>query len=144
MKFILLLFISFFIVGCSSTQKNEQKQLPIIPKEDVLNTTIQPDFTTLNDTILTIADQLFDTQPKHRNSTKIILTSFVDLENFDKTSTLGRLLSESMYNELHIRKFEITDFRGQNNVSVNMDGEFHITRNTEKLKDDISGIKYIL
>ena len=146
MKFILSLFFSLFIVGCTFTQnvqKNEPNRSSIV-KEELINTDLHPIFTNLNNTILEIANQLFDAQATHSNPTKIILTSFVDLENFDNTSTLGRLLSESMFNELHIRKFIVTDFRGQDNVSVNKDGEFHITRDTEKLKDDITGIEYIL
>ncbi|MEA2018083.1 MAG: FlgO family outer membrane protein, partial [Campylobacterota bacterium] len=36
------------------------------------------------------------------------------------------------------------DFRGQDAVLVNEDGEFHITRDTEKLRDIINGIEFIL
>ena len=49
-----------------------------------------------------------------------------------------------MFNELHIRKFNVTDFRGQDAISVNADGEFHITRDVDKLKDHISATEYIV
>ena len=99
----------------------------------------------LNGAIVAIADQLFISNIFGKNDdTSIILTSFVDLNQFAKTTTFGRLLSESMFNELHIRNFKVTDFRGQNAVSVNEDGEFHITRNVDKLKDHINATEYIV
>ena len=49
-----------------------------------------------------------------------------------------------MFNELHIRKFKVTDFRGQDAVSVNASGEFHITRNVDKLRDHIEATEYVL
>jgi len=163
MRFILAFFISFFIVGCTlpksvKPQKpNEISKKVVSPQEenilsnktgDIFSTKNKTEtehvYSNLNSTIVNMADQLFDTQFNHINPVKVILTSFVDLEDFDKTSTFGRLLSESMFNELHIRKFLITDFRGQSAVSVNEDGEFHITRDVDKLKDTIETIEYIL
>ena len=101
-------------------------------------------YATLNTTIISIAEQLFDTKSNKKNPTRVILTSFVDLNNLENTSTFGRLVSESMFNELHIRKFLVTDFRGQEAVTVNEDGEFHITREVEKLKDIVDAVEYIL
>jgi len=101
-------------------------------------------YSTLNTTIISIAEQLFDTKSNKKNPTRVILTSFVDLNDLENTSTFGRLVSESMFNELHIRKFLVTDFRGQEAVTVNEDGEFHITREVEKLKDIVDAVEYIL
>ena len=101
-------------------------------------------YSNLNTTIINIAEQLFDTKINKKNPSRVILTSFVDLDNLENTSTFGRLISESMFNELHIRKFLVTDFRGQEAVSVNKDGEFHITRDVEKLKDVVDAVEYIL
>jgi len=159
MKFILPVLFSLFITGCQltninqnnksiPTQKVAEKELFKPTKTDITTTnhSIKEEhlYTNLNDTILDIADQLFYTKSNHKNKTRVILTSFVDLEKLNKTSTFGRLISESMFNELHIRKFLVTDFRGQEAVSVNEDGEFHITRDVEKLKDNVDGIEYIL
>ncbi|MDC0932751.1 FlgO family outer membrane protein [Arcobacteraceae bacterium] len=101
-------------------------------------------YSNLNDTIISIAEQLFDSKSNKKNPSRVILTSFVDLNDLENTSTFGRLVSESMFNELHIRKFLVTDFRGKENVSVNKDGEFHITRDVEKLKDIVDAVEYIL
>jgi len=154
MKFILSLIITVFITGCTLTNTNQ----PNNAKEQKTNTKeleketfgtnydIQPNhvYVNLNDTIVDIAEQLFNTKINKKNPSRVILTSFVDLDNLENTSTFGRLISESMFNELHIRKFLVTDFRGQEAVTVNEDGEFHITRDVEKLKDNIDAVEYIL
>jgi len=101
-------------------------------------------FTSLNNVISFISDQLLLTTYIKVPRSKLILTSFVDLNRLNKTTTFGRLLGESMFNELHIRKFKIIDFRGQDSIVVNADGEFHITRDIKKLKKQVRGINYIL
>ena len=98
----------------------------------------------LNDVIIQMANQLFNSNTIKNKKTRIILTSYVNLDHLGVTTTFGRLLSESMFNELHINNFNVTDFRGQEAVTVTQDGEFHITRDTEKLKDTITAIDYIL
>ena len=97
----------------------------------------------LNDVIVSIGQQLFMSNIK-KNNTNIVLTSFADLNKLNKTTTFGRLISESMFRELQIRQFKVVDFRGQNAVSINKTGEFHITRNISKLKNQIKTSEYIL
>ncbi len=65
----------------------------------------------------------------------VLLTTFVRLDNLKKTSEFGRVLSESMINELSNRGFNVIEFRGQVGVSVNEQGEYFITRDTSKLKN---------
>jgi TolB-like protein len=158
MKFILPLLISVLIAGCTITpynqptkeNKKELVQKTILKKHDniILSTKYTAKnehfYSSLNNTIIDIADQLFDTKLNKKNPPRVILTSFVDLDNLENTSTFGRLVSESMFNELHIRKFLVTDFRGQEAVTVNEDGEFHISRDVEKLKDVVEAVEYIL
>ncbi len=155
MKFILPLLISVFITGCSLTNINQptkknKSPLVVLEEEHIevfgtkANTKQENVYSRLNNTIIAIADQLFQTKTDKKNPTRVILTSFVDLNKLEKTSTFGRLISESMFNELHIRKFLVTDFRGREAVSVNEDGEFHITRDVEELKDNVNEVEYIL
>ncbi len=147
--------------GCAS--KTQQDDIPDQQEQEVTYTinkdaTIQDvrkrDYTgpyantskiyqNLNGAIIAISDQLFTTNVA-KQVTSVILTSFVDLNQLNKTTTFGRLLGESMYNELHVRRFDVTDFRGQDAISVNADGEFHITRDTDKLKDHIAEIEHIV
>jgi TolB-like protein len=165
MKYVLPLIITLFFAGCTLPNFNQQNKVneakkprqqtknekqKIIEKKNDKTFSTQYDakqahvYSNLNNTIVDIADQLFDTKFNKKDKTRVILTTFVDLDELDKTSTFGRLVSESMFNELHIRKFLVTDFRGQDAVSVSEDGEFHITRDVEKLKDKVDYVEYIL
>jgi len=154
MKLILpFLALIFLITGCSTSNMFQEK--PKTHKEEVIEKVRSADYTkpyantdsvyqNLKGAIVAMADQLFVSNTFKERKSSLILTSFVDLNQLNKTTTFGRLLSESMFNELHIRNFHVTDFRGQNAVSVNADGEFHITRDVEKLKDHISATEYIV
>ncbi|RLA81214.1 MAG: hypothetical protein DRG78_09590 [Epsilonproteobacteria bacterium] len=141
MQFILSFFIIFIITGCALNIQPKPKKETTASHYQMEDEHIS---TNLNTTIIDIANQLFNTSKDKKNPPRLILTSFVDLNKLDKTTIFGRLVSESMFNELHIRKFKVTDFRGQDAVNVNEDGEFHISRDTEKLKDSLEHIEYIL
>jgi len=159
MKYILPLFILLILNGCTSTNEDQPKPkqsndkstgktqktvYKYVKRYTPANQNDEYVHNSLNDTIISIADQLFMTNVSKRNRLRIILTSFVDLNELNKTSSFGRVISESMFNELHIRKFKVTDFRGKKNVTVTSKGEFHITRDAEKLKDTIEAVEYIL
>jgi len=141
---IYLSIVSLLFVGCTTKTATpevaKETQQTTQPKKIV--TEDEKVHTNLNKAIISIADQLLVSNVSQ--VTDVILTSFVDLNQLNKTTTFGRLLGESMYNELHIRKFNVTDFRGQDAISVNADGEFHITRDVTKLKDHIGNIEYIV
>ena len=158
MKFIsFLLFITAFLfIGCSKSNnislKIKQNSNPSLKYEvnikskensEKLSSTNYSS-NNLDEVIVEIAKQLFTSNTVKNKPTHIILTSFVNLDNLSETTTFGRMLSESMFNELHINKFNVTDFRGQDAISVTKDGEFHITREVDKLKDSIEKIEYIL
>jgi len=155
MKLVLpLLTLALFFTGCGNIATPFQEK-PKTHKEKVIEKVRSADYTkpyadtrsvyqNLNGAIVAMGDQLFVSNTFREKKPSLILTSFVELNKLDKTTTFGRLLSESMFNELHIRNFHVTDFRGQNAVSVNEDGEFHITRDVDKLKDHISATEYIV
>ena len=99
---------------------------------------------TLNKTIVDLADRLFSSSRiRNTNMSDIAITSFVDLDKFNKTTHFGRTISESFFDELFVRGFNVTDFRGQNSLSVNANGEYFITRDVEKLNKNIMN-QYIL
>lgn len=139
------LALSLFFTGCSYKKDHQAllnpKKVKTEKKNELYDNKVH---SSLDKAIVSIADQLFKTNTDKSKITSIILTSFADLNKLNKTTTFGRLLSESMFNELHVRKFHVTDFRGQDAVSVNEQGEFHITRDVEKLKDHITATEYIL
>jgi TolB-like protein len=137
--------LSFIISGCVYEPKvNEEvlkdyqkvkitKQKMAISADERLFITTQK---TLDATITSLATQML--RNKKMNTIKpIIITSFVRLDQFKKTSEFGRIISESMINELSNRGFNIIEFRGQMAVSVNDNGEYFITRKIQKLKGKI-------
>lgn len=91
----------------------------------------------LENTITSLATQMM--QNKKMKTTKpVLITSFVRLDNLKKTTEFGRVISESLINELSNRGFNVIEFRGQMSVSVNAQGEYYITRDVEKMKQKIA------
>jgi TolB-like protein len=100
---------------------------------------MQQNVTTQNSleaTIASLATQMMQNNKMH-TSKSVLITSFVRLDNFKKTTEFGRVISESLINELSNRGFNIIEFRGQMAVSVNEKGEYFITRNTSKMKENV-------
>jgi TolB-like protein len=158
-----LLFSSFLVIvlftGCSNPLGGSSSSF--VPhdyndyKSAILSDSRNADYTkpypsrdtiyqNLNGAIVAIADQLLTTNVKKQKKTRIILTAFVQLEKFTNTSPFGRVISESLFNELHVRKFRVVDFRGQDAVVINSQGEFHLTRNIQKLKKEVGTADYIV
>ena len=67
----------------------------------------------------------------------VLITSFVKLDEFKKTTEFGRVISESLINELSNRGFNIIEFRGQMAVSINEEGEYFISRKPYEIKGSI-------
>jgi len=131
---ITVLSISIFFTACN-------QNTIVIPKEKASTNVIN---VSLNDAILSLANQLSTNNKLQTADTgTITLTSFVDLRKLNKTSQFGRVLGESLFSELFIRGFNVTDFRGQDAISVNKTGEFFITRDISKLASEVSNT-YIL
>ena len=57
--------------------------------------------------------------------------------NSKKTTEFGRVVSESLINELSNRGFNIIEFRGQMAVSINEEGEYFISRKPYEIKGSI-------
>mgnify|MGYP003571715028 CR=1 FL=1 len=91
---------------------------------------------TLENTITSLATQMMQNK-KFQTNKPVLITSFVRLDNLKKTTEFGRILSESMINELSNRGFNVIEFRGQMSVSVNAQGEYYITRNVDKMREKI-------
>jgi len=142
--------MAFVISGC--TYKNEiistlvdgevlkeykkvqtTKQHLEIAEDKQKNVTTQK---TLEATIASLATQMMRNKKMNTNK-PVLITSFVRLDAFKKTSEFGRIVSESMIDELSNRGFNVIEFRGQMAVSVNDKGEYFITRKTNRLKDKV-------
>lgn len=71
-----------------------------------------------------------------------ILTSFSDLNKISESSHLGQLISENLIHELQTRGWDLVELRLANAISVNGSGEFGLSREHRRLKEQFqaSGI----
>lgn len=141
LKFTMLLnFAIFVFTGCVVTD-NEK----ILKENDKIQTTkqhlevaadMQKNVTTqdtLESTIASLAAQMSENK-KFDSNKPILITSFVRLDEFKQTTEFGRVVSESLINELSNKGFEIIEFRGQMAVSINEQGEYFISRKPHEIK----------
>ncbi len=99
---------------------------------------------TIDKTIQDLANRLFSSSKISKEAINdIAITSFVDLHQFDKTTHFGRTLSEGFFDELFIRGFHVSDFRGQGTLSINKEGEYFLTRDVKLLNKDVQS-DYVL
>lgn len=133
--------LSMLIIGFGGcTQNKAYKTYPDVLSGFNSNTVVQD---TIDEAIIEVADQLVDTS-KIQIYNKIAVTSFVNLNKFQETSHFGREISESMFNELHVRGFNLIDIRGTKSIRVNKNGEFFVTRDIKLLNNKIVENSYIL
>ena len=139
---LLLSAILLSISGCASnndviSKENDKvqttKQRLAVAADMQRNVTTQ---NTLESTIASLAAQMLENKKLDTNK-PVLITSFVRLDEFKKTTEFGRVVSESLINELSNKGFEITEFRGQMAVSVNDEGEYFISRKPHELKNKI-------
>ena len=132
-----------FITGCVNggndalVQENDRvqttKQHLEVAADMQKNVTTQ---NTLEATIASLAAQMLQNKKMDTNK-PVLITSFVKLDEFKKTTEFGRVISESLINELSNRGFNIIEFRGQMAVSINDEGEYFISRKPHELKNKI-------
>lgn len=133
----LILLISLIIVFFSSCATNNTNINENYRSSDLsfFNST---SYGELDLVISDISNQLLLNIPvRKQRKNKFVITTFVNLNDFTKTSKLARVISETLINEMHTRKFKIIDYRTQEVISVDGNGEFLLTRNVEKLRNEI-------
>lgn len=132
-----ILFVLTFLVLFSGCKQNSE-YINNDYRHSNLSFFVDKRFTDVDAAVAEIANQLLLNIPSNaQKQNKIILTTFVDLNTLAKTSPLGRVISESLIDELHSRNFKIIDFRMQEMLTINKNGEFSLTRDVSKLKDEV-------
>ncbi len=111
----LFLVVAVIIGGCS---RNRIMRAPDLPSS----------VTALTEELTARA-----TDKKEVTNQKIILTSMVDVNNFNQSSDFGRLYSDSLMTNFERFGWTVIDFRGVNVISEVKEGEFYLDRS--KLKD---------
>jgi len=133
-KLLLLSIITILFTSCGSYPKNINKKY----KTSKFSFFANNHYTDLNNAVIELSNQLLlniNSNDKKNNS--FTVTTFVSLNDFKSTSSFGRVISETLINELHTRRFKVIDFRTQEALNVDETGEFILTRDTNKLKDEI-------
>ena len=96
---------------------------------------------TLSNLIKTITNELSSVSTlEFSNGEKLLITSFVDLNNLKKSSSFGRLLSERLMTSMGNRGYNIIELRsGANLFIIEKEGEMVLTRNNHEISDKIYG-----
>lgn len=88
----------------------------------------------LEATISSLSTQIVQNKKLDTNK-PVLITSFVRLDRLKETSEFGRVIGESLINELSNRGFNVIEFRGQMAVSINEQGEYFISRKPHEIKN---------
>ncbi|OCL84163.1 FlgO family outer membrane protein [Arcobacter porcinus] len=142
LKFSIFVAVLSMFTGCGYKNQNTQTEYDKVRSmSDGMNISnykqqkviIQD---TLEATVSSLATQMV-TNKKIDTKKSIVVTSFVQLDKFKQTSEFGRVIGESMIDELSNRGFGVTEFRGQLAVSVNEKGEYFLSREQKDLKSEV-------
>lgn len=132
-----IIFIFMICIGSGCAKPN----LPCdnIPHENQENS---PPVGNFNDRMRILADQLHKNATSNSPSNTYIITSFTNLDKLGDTTALGRLISENLMHGLQRHKWQILEVRLSKGIDVNAEGEFSLSRDISKLKDEykISGV----
>ncbi|BAK74617.1 MAG: FlgO family outer membrane protein [Arcobacter sp.] len=140
----------FFISGCSYKKivSNTAVSDDVIKEYSKVQTAkqhlevaedMQKNVTTQNSleaTIASLATQIMQNRKLDTNK-PVLITSFVRLDQLKETSEFGRVIGESLINELSNRGFNIIEYRGQMAVSINEQGEYFISRKPHEIKNKV-------
>lgn len=91
---------------------------------------------TLEATISSLSTQIMQNRKLDTNK-PVLITSFVRLDRLKKTSEFGRIVGESLINELSNIGFNVIEYRGQMAISINEQGEYFISRKPHEIKNSI-------
>lgn len=147
---ILATLVLFFISGCSykrvisNTSANnevnkEHSKVQVAKQHLEVAQDMQANVTTQNSleaTISSLSTQMMQNRKLDTNK-PVLITSFVRLDRLKETSEFGRVIGESLINELSNKGFNVIEYRGQMAVSINDQGEYFISRKPHEIKNTI-------
>lgn len=111
-------------------------------KEPIESHITLPAVGNFNDKMKNLADQLDRNAATKDLSNTYIVTSFTNLDKLGDTTALGRLIAENLMHGLQVHKWQILEVRLTKGIDVTEAGEFSLSRDVNKLKDEykISGV----
>ncbi len=132
-----MLFVSLvcLVEGCATPVVTDSK-VPIV------NQVTPPPVGHFNDRMKNLADQLDNNAVPKDLANTYIVTSFTNLDKIGDTTSLGRLIAENLMYGLQLHKWQILEVRLAKGIDVTAAGEFSLSRDMNKLKDEykISGV----
>lgn len=130
----LIISALFFTNGCTTPSGRGEA-----PQE---NQIAAPPVGSFNERMKNLADQLDMNAVLRNPSSTYIVTSFTNLDKLGDTTALGRLVAENLMHGLQIHKWQILEARLTKGIDINAEGEFSLSRDISKLKDEyrISGV----
>lgn len=95
-----------------------------------------------NAKLIFLADQLEKNLDAKKPGAVFVVTSFLDLDKLNQTSPVGRLVTEQLVHELHVRRWQLRDLRLAREISMSANGEFSLSREVKRLKDhqNVTGV----
>lgn len=134
------LCICLILASCKSAA-NERKVIKVEDIEPVYITHTNPmsrRYLTLDSAANDMAEGLV--MNAHSSSlSPVLITTFVSVDNFNKTSSLGRVLSELVMTELQAKGIEVVEMRKSIAIDFQENtGEFILTRKTRDLAQEYS------
>lgn len=133
----LLCGASFALAGCTQTvgaQHSDPESLAAPVASGSPNRAEPSRAARFSAAIAQLAEQL-ERNTRHKTLLPAVLAStFVNLDDLDDTSPLGRLITENLVHELQVRRWNVYDIRLSKAVAVNPTGEFVLTRDPKLLE----------
>ena len=97
----------------------------------------------LNSNVMFVAEQLDRNVLPETRTKPTIITNIVSLSNLGESSELGRLISEHLLHELQIRYWNVFDIRLNRDVVINESGDFALSRDVKKLRDNVPAAQVV-
>lgn len=125
---MLVISATYLVSGCSSLYSANRGE---VPQEVTL-----PPVGNFNDRMNNLADQLDMNTVVRNPSNTYIITSFTNLDKLGDTSAFGRLIAENLMHGLQVHKWQILEARLTKGIDINAEGEFTLSRDINKLRDE--------
>ena len=90
-----------------------------------------------NSGLIFLADQIDRNGVPEARKRMTVVTSFSNLNDLSESSNFGRLVGEHMLHELQVRGWTVTDMRLTRNLVVNEAGEFSLSRDIQRIRENL-------
>lgn len=136
---LLVLFVLVSLnYACSANTATIASNQRHIITDDLIAPNVSSAAGDFNSRIIFLADQIERNLDRKVLSNTFIVTSFTNLDRLSETTSFGRLVAENMIHELQVRRWNVFEVRLTNSIIINEAGEFSLSRDIKKLKDQYS------